>query len=281
MPISDQLEHVSIDSIVVIRSDRQRSTLDTADLQRSISKVGLINAPVVREDDVLGLLLVAGERRLEACRALGWTTIPVRRFDQLSPVEAQLIELEENIKRTDLEWPDLVRAVYKIHHLYLSLDPDWTAAETASACSLTGGTISLYLKVAGEMGAGNARVIGAGTVREAYNVIDRQEQRRLGNALEQLLTLPTPEEAEALSPSTIVQFKPSSPPSLKLSCMRISWNGLQPTAAQNSIFSIATSPTASTLFQANKAAPLTLLSTKTPKKPTSICSTASVSIFPR
>lgn len=211
MPISDQLEHVSIDSIVVIRSDRQRSTLDTADLQRSISKVGLINAPVVREDDVLGLLLVAGERRLEACRALGWTTIPVRRFDQLSPVEAQLIELEENIKRTDLEWPDLVRAVYKIHHLYLSLDPDWTAAETASACSLTGGTISLYLKVAGEMGAGNARVIGAGTVREAYNIIDRQEQRRLGNALEQLLTLPTPEEAEALSPSTIVQFKPSQP----------------------------------------------------------------------
>ena len=38
MPILDQLEHVLIDFIVVIRSDRRRSTLDTADLQRSISK---------------------------------------------------------------------------------------------------------------------------------------------------------------------------------------------------------------------------------------------------
>ena len=52
---------------------------------------------------------------------------------------------------------------------------------------------------------------GRAQFEEAYNVIDRQEQRRLGNALEQLLTLPTPEEAEALSPSTIVQFKPSQP----------------------------------------------------------------------
>jgi ParB-like chromosome segregation protein Spo0J len=221
MPLSDNFQSVPLSSITILREDRQRSTVETADLQLSIKQVGLLNPPIVRRVETniiedgsattLSLVLVAGERRLEACRALGWTSIPVRFADSLSPVESSLIELEENIKRSDLEWPDLVRAVSKIHNLYRSLDPDWTAGETAASCSLSPGTVSLYLKVAREMEAGNQRVAGAGTVREAYNVIDRQEARRTANALESLLTLPTPEEAEALGGSPIVQLRPQKP----------------------------------------------------------------------
>jgi hypothetical protein len=46
--------------------------------------------------------LIAGHRRLEALRRIGWTEIPVRTFGTLTEAERRLMELEENIRRKDL-----------------------------------------------------------------------------------------------------------------------------------------------------------------------------------
>jgi ParB family chromosome partitioning protein len=51
----------------------RRDMGDIADLAESIRKIGLLNAVVVTSDGTL----VAGARRLAACRSLGWKTIPV------------------------------------------------------------------------------------------------------------------------------------------------------------------------------------------------------------
>lgn len=183
--IKAQSKNIPVASVVVSREARQRQgDLDTASLQESIKRNGLINPIVVTKEGVL----VAGERRLSACIALGWTQVPARTTDTLDPVDLQILELEENIKRKDLEWQDLVRGVGTIHDLYRSKDPDWTMTETAVECGITQPTVSMYLRVREELK--DQRIAEAGTVREAYNITARRDQRKQGDSLAELLGEP-------------------------------------------------------------------------------------------
>jgi ParB family transcriptional regulator, chromosome partitioning protein len=192
MPLSDQYMKVPLDKITVMRDNRQRSTVETDDLQKSIQQIGLINPIVVRQEEDQ-LILVAGERRLTAFRILaskypsddGYTDIPVRFADSLSVIEAAIIELEENIKRRDLPWQDTVRAVAKLHGLHMDSDPDWDQRKTAQALSMADGTISMYLKV--ESHLEESRIAGCPTVRNAYDVLERREDRRKSVARAALL----------------------------------------------------------------------------------------------
>lgn len=78
---------------------RRRVSLGRLDrLQRSIAARGLINPIVLRN----GHDLVAGQRRLEACKRLGWTSIPARHVERMSDEELRAIELEENSERLAL-----------------------------------------------------------------------------------------------------------------------------------------------------------------------------------
>jgi ParB/RepB/Spo0J family partition protein len=175
MPLSDTYVRLPVDLIYVKRDERQRREIETEDLQKSIKQVGLINPIIVREEGGR-FLLIAGERRWMAYKALGLDDIPARFAHQLSPIESAIIELEENIKRKDLPWQDLVRAVAKLHDLHVSLDSTWTQIKTAEALSLVKGTISVYLKV--NIYLDDPRIAECSTVRQAYEVIDRRESRQ-------------------------------------------------------------------------------------------------------
>lgn len=207
---------VAIDSITVDRESRQRRVIETADLEKSISKRGLLNPIIISDTGELK----AGERRLTACKKLGHTKILARKVSDLSPVEAQIIELEENIKRSELDWQDLTRGVATIHNLYRGLDQDWTMAETAEECALTVGTVSLYLSVYAEMD--QERVAKASTVREAYNMLARRSARQAGVALQELLdgpdlspAQPIPlTEAEEKEVAALVELGAPLPPRL-------------------------------------------------------------------
>lgn len=190
---------VEIDRITVPEVDRQRQDgrdggskkLPVEDLQRSIERWGLLQ-PIIISDD---FVLQAGERRLTACRNLGHQKILARKASETTPVEGQIVELIENVQRLNLEWQDAVSGVAKIHQLHGKLDPDWTMGETAAACGLSIGVVSKYIKVFGEMA--EARIAKAGSVNEAYNMIDRRNQRNAGEALQELLD--GPDEAEPLA----------------------------------------------------------------------------------
>jgi hypothetical protein len=81
-------------------------------------------------------VLVAGGQRLAALIQGGTTALVegthFRFMDDLSPVEAKQIELEENIKRQDLEWRDYVSAVAELNTLYKEQNPSWTVKRLAS-----------------------------------------------------------------------------------------------------------------------------------------------------
>lgn len=116
-----------------VSPDRQRRLFDEAammELQDSIEKFGLMHPVVVRPTEH-GLQLVAGERRIKALASiwlLGGTvyyngkelshgTIPVVTLGELSLLEAEEAELDENLRRANLTWQEHASAVAKLSRL--------------------------------------------------------------------------------------------------------------------------------------------------------------------
>lgn len=120
-------------SEVIVSANRQRRDFDAEALQElsdSIEKFGLMHPLVVRPQGDQ-TILVAGERRLRAISdiyALGAAIhfnnvevpegmVPVASLGELSPLEAEEAELEENIRRRDLTWQESASALQRLHNL--------------------------------------------------------------------------------------------------------------------------------------------------------------------
>lgn len=98
-------QQVSIDWVRVDGRFR-RDLGDVERLARSIAQQGLINAITVTPSG----RLLAGERRLAACRVLGWKTIAARVVDSLDDAAARLrVERDENTERKPMTPEELVR----------------------------------------------------------------------------------------------------------------------------------------------------------------------------
>ena len=84
-------------------------------LMNSLKKYGLFS-PILIDSDYE---LIAGHRRLEAARRLGWNSIEARILEKNSRIEKLEIELEENIQRRNLsadEISDGINALDKLLH---------------------------------------------------------------------------------------------------------------------------------------------------------------------
>lgn len=178
---SGSFSTIPITQIWVDRATRQRRDLaDIPALADSIRRLGLIHPPVVTRDNELK----SGERRWEACKSLGWTSIPVQFTDELDPAQLKLLELEENIKRLDISWQENCDAVNSYHELRLSLDPAWTAGQTAEAIGESPTNVSRKLMVVREMKNGNALIHKADKLSTAVNVAQRTVERRKAAAIQ-------------------------------------------------------------------------------------------------
>lgn len=107
----------AIDAFVYIESirvqDRHRQDLgDLQSLANSILDVGLLNPITITPDNSL----VAGQRRLEACRQLGWDSVPTRIVANLDEAARLLrAERDENTERKPMllsELASLGEALY-------------------------------------------------------------------------------------------------------------------------------------------------------------------------
>jgi ParB family chromosome partitioning protein len=93
----DEFREIPVDKIRVGRRTRGDCG-DLTALVSSLRRYGQIHPIVVSED----LELIAGRRRLEAARRLGWQTIAARVTGRLSATERLELELEENVQRLAL-----------------------------------------------------------------------------------------------------------------------------------------------------------------------------------
>lgn len=202
MPLLAEFHLLPLEAIQVDRETRQRKLVDVEDLVPSIARQGVIMPIVVDARSDGSYWLIAGERRLEASRQLGLATIPARFSRELSQVELQMIELEENIRRQDLAWQDRMDAV---EFLYKLLDlPIAQAAEQMGLSSATLENILFLARSCREV----KELRDCGEYSEALNRARRRRQRLAGEALDDLLGTASTAFSGAASPG-----QPESPAS--------------------------------------------------------------------
>ncbi len=103
---------IKIDDIVV--KHRIREDLgDLSSLAESIKQHGLMNPVVINSKKVL----IAGERRLESAKLLGWKTIPVVVMDKWDETERLEMEIEEHTRRKPLAADELMEAENRLTKL--------------------------------------------------------------------------------------------------------------------------------------------------------------------
>lgn len=96
----------AISEIIVLEENRIRKDLgDIIALETSIGKVGLLNPILIDERN----RLLAGYRRLTACRNLGWQEIEVKVIYTDSDAMKMLdIEVDENLFRQDFSLEEIL-----------------------------------------------------------------------------------------------------------------------------------------------------------------------------
>lgn len=103
---------VDINQIQV--SKRIRKDLgDLSPLMDSLRRYGLLNPITITKD----YKLIAGQRRLESARQLGWTTIDAVVVDIKDPVARLEIELEENTQRSNFTELELLEGYKQLEKL--------------------------------------------------------------------------------------------------------------------------------------------------------------------
>jgi DNA modification methylase len=126
-------------SDILIKPNRQRQEFTPEhmqELKNSIEDLGLMHAPVLRYEGT-GWVLVAGERRLRAISEifeLGGSfqyngqlyeggMVPFVNIGDLTDLEIEEAELDENLKRRDLSWQEHAAAVERLHNLRVKQRP--------------------------------------------------------------------------------------------------------------------------------------------------------------
>lgn len=202
---------------IKIPQNRQRRIFtedEICELSASIADNGLIHPVVVRKDENDNIVLVAGERRIKALQVtwdLGQEVrcgehiipeniVPCLFLGEIDPIDAFEIELEENIRRTDLSWQEKATAVSQLLEL--------RSMQAERAGELPPTMLDLAKEVSGQediqcqtavredvilaRNMDNPVVAKAPTKKEALKALKRDEERkrfeRLGAAIGPTIT---------------------------------------------------------------------------------------------
>lgn len=86
---------------------------DIDSLKDSLKRYGLLNPITIDSKN----RLIAGERRLEAAKALGWTNINAVIVNNLTPLTKLELELEENNQRKEFTDEELLEGYKRLKKL--------------------------------------------------------------------------------------------------------------------------------------------------------------------
>jgi ParB family chromosome partitioning protein len=103
---------VPIDKIIVKRRIR-KNLGDIEALAASLRHYGQLSPVVISKKNIL----IAGGRRLQAAKLLGWRTIDAVISESSGELALLELEVEENIQRRDFTMEEVADAMEKIHRL--------------------------------------------------------------------------------------------------------------------------------------------------------------------
>ncbi len=168
------MEHLPTNLIII--SERDRTDYgDLEELSASINRYGLLQ-PVLIDDQNN---LIAGGRRLAACKLLDMPMIPVYRREKLSEAERKLMETEENVRRKAYNWREEVSAIKNIHFLHkqqaaVNSEPKWTQGMTAELIGYTTAYVSYCLDIAENIA--DPVLVPCETLTEAIRALARKRE---------------------------------------------------------------------------------------------------------
>lgn len=103
---------IALEDIKLKRRVRQKPT-DIEALMDSMRRYGLLNPITVNSKFVL----IAGQRRFEAAKRLGWRTINALVLDSTDKISELEIEIEENTQRSNFTDQELMAAYNRLERL--------------------------------------------------------------------------------------------------------------------------------------------------------------------
>lgn len=128
------MPEVAISDIRADVRERQREDMgDIEGLAKSFQEYGQLEPIGLDSQNNL----VYGFRRLTAAAMLGWDKIKAEYVGTIDPIRAQELELEENVRRHQLNWQEESKAVARIHKMKMDRDPTWTADKTAASLDIS------------------------------------------------------------------------------------------------------------------------------------------------
>jgi len=182
------------------RQRREHDPVKHQELKTSIEygQAGLQNAIVLRLDGD-HYTLVSGERRLRAVKEI-WELggsfkyagepvipglIPYTPIGELSELDAEEAELDENTRRSDLSWQEHAAAVARLSQLRdkqaaLSGKPAPTLADLTAEIGASPSHTSALVKLARNLD--DPDVKAATSVKEAMKIIKRKDEKRVNEA---------------------------------------------------------------------------------------------------
>jgi ParB family chromosome partitioning protein len=98
---------------IIVKKRVRREMGDIESLADSLKRYGQISPIVISRKNVL----IAGGRRLEAAKYLGWRTINAIISESSSELARLELEVEENIQRRDFNMEEVAEATRKIYRL--------------------------------------------------------------------------------------------------------------------------------------------------------------------
>ena len=98
---------------VVIKKRVRKDLREISSLMDSMRSYGQLTPIIVNKQ----YELIAGNRRLEAARRLGWSSVDVIVMDKEEDIEMLELELEENIQRNDLTSDEISEGFSRLEKL--------------------------------------------------------------------------------------------------------------------------------------------------------------------
>ncbi len=137
------IAEVEIDSLNARKEDR-RVGLD--ELKASIKKVGLIHPIVVTKKGTdQKYKIIVGQRRYNAFKELGYTTIPAIKINNINEKTKLLISFSENINRRDLPYNDTIRVCDELYKEYSNYKKSERLNKIAEEVGISLQTVVKYL----------------------------------------------------------------------------------------------------------------------------------------
>jgi len=185
--VSNKYHQIEI-SQIKIPENRQRKSINQTkikELADSIERHGLFHPIIIDRQ----FNLITGKRRIEALKLLERKTIYFQFFDLLHPLDTKIVELEENVKRTDLTWKEAALALLEYHEIKTQMSIEegspWTTSDTAKSTGYSLNNLTRILTVAKELGT-NPQVDTAENFEAAHRVVSRAMDRAIDTEMSQL-----------------------------------------------------------------------------------------------